>query len=555
MTSTTDSPRPNFLWISLEDCSPRLGCYGDPAADTPTLDRLAAEGCLYRNAFCTAPVCAPSRVSIITGHYANSIGAHHMRTATSSQQTDGMPTPYKAVPPHDVKCFTEYLRAGGYYCTNNGKTDYNFDAPTTAWDENWDAFPKNYDGTVGPAHWRNRKAGQPFFAVFNLNRSHETCMWDPDRWHDQPDDTPVTDPDKIVVPPYLPDTPVTRKALARHYDAIAENDRVAAKILALLEEDGLAENTIVFIWSDHGSGLPRSKREVYDSGIRIPLIVRWPGQIAPGTVSDQLVSLIDLGPTVLGLAGLSGPPRLQGQPFLGPEARERDFVFASKDRMDVQYHYVRAARSKRYKYIRNHDANHDLFGWGTFQNRHPVMRELWERAARETLTPAEAALFAPHPPEELYDLENDPWEMQNLAGDSGMRAILESHRRAMDEWQTAIEDLGRLSENELVRRFFPDGHQPETTPPHIIPVGPYYEGRSPIHEDQVLQGPCKLIMVSTTQGASIAWRLDEDPPNQWRLYTTPITAKPGQRLKIRAKAVRYGYKESKATRVRLQITE
>jgi arylsulfatase A-like enzyme len=223
--------------------------------------------------------------------YPTSIGTHHMRTSHTNEDTPEMPTPYQAVPPAHVKVFTEYLRAAGYFCTNNKKTDYQFAAPCTAWDENGDQ-----------AHWRHRDEGQPFFSVFNPAFTHESQMW-PEK-NNKP---PKTNPDQVVLPPYLPDTPKAREALARQNDNISLGDQYVGRILEQLEEDGLADNTIVFLWSDHGEGLPRAKRWPYDAGIRIPLIVRWPKRLEPGTISELLVSLIDLGPTVLSLTGVTIP--------------------------------------------------------------------------------------------------------------------------------------------------------------------------------------------------------------------------------------------------------
>ncbi|CAN7744503.1 sulfatase-like hydrolase/transferase [Paenibacillus sp. LjRoot56] len=248
MTTTTSTNRPNILWISLEDTSPRFGCYGDPLARTPNIDKLAAAGTLYSNGFATAGVCSPSRSSIITGMYPTAIGAHHMRTEHVNKFTPELPTPYAVVPPAHVKTFTEYMRAEGYFCTNNWKTDYQFPSPLTAWDENG-----------REAHWRHREPGQPFFAVFNHMLTHESSMWgnmirkytDPEAVEDIPR---VTDPELVKLPPYLPDTLKTRESVAKYYDLIAEADEFVGKLLQQLEEDGLAENTIVFLWSDHGEG-------------------------------------------------------------------------------------------------------------------------------------------------------------------------------------------------------------------------------------------------------------------------------------------------------------
>ena len=301
------STRPNIVWISNEDMSPHIGAYGDPLARTPVLDRFARESIRYTHAFTTAPVCAPSRAAIITGMYQNAIGAQHMRT--TEDRVPELPGPYLAVPPFYVKAFPEYLRAAGYFTSNRAKTDYQFGVPFTIWDD------------LGPAaHWRNRPdRTQPFFSVFNLEVTHESQIFptSPAR-KGKP---LVTDPARVIVPPYYPDTPLVRQELARMYDNIADMDAQVGEILRQLESDGLAENTIVFYWSDHGDGVPRSKRSLYDSGLRVPLMIRWP-EMSPGianSVSDQLVSMVDLAPTVLALAGVEVPAHLQGRVLIGPQ--------------------------------------------------------------------------------------------------------------------------------------------------------------------------------------------------------------------------------------------
>src|SRR5262245_59452639 len=321
-------PRPNIVWISNEDMSPRLGAYGDTLARTPHLDALAKASIRYTNAFTTAPVCAPSRAAIITGMHQNAIGAQHMRT--TEDRVHELPGPYLAVPPFYVKAFPEYLRAAGYFTSNRAKTDYQFGLPFTIWDD------------LGPkAHWRNRpEKSQPFFSVFNLLVTHESQIFptSPAR-KGKP---LVTDPAKVPVPPYYPDTPLVREELARMYDNIADMDGQVGEILQALERDGLAENTIVFYWSDHGDGVPRAKRSLYDSGLRVPLMIRWPkslgSTLTPGAVRDDLVSFIDLAPTVLALAGIDVPAHMQGRVLVGPKAGPApDFVFAARDRMDIEY--------------------------------------------------------------------------------------------------------------------------------------------------------------------------------------------------------------------------
>jgi arylsulfatase A-like enzyme len=531
--------RPNILWISLEDTSPRFGCYGDKLARTPNIDRLAAEGCRYPLAFSTAGVCAPSRSAIITGMYAVSIGSHHMRTAHTNEYTPELPTPYEAVPPAYVKTFTEYLRAAGYYCTNNFKTDYQFAPPVTAWDE-----------CGKEAHWRHREDGQPFFAVFNPTITHESGMWA------KPDKPPlVTDPSKIQLPPYLPDTAKGREALARHYDNVAAADQVVGNLLRQLEQDGLADNTIVFIWSDHGEGLPRSKRWPYDGGIRIPMIVRWPGRLSGGSVSDRLVSLIDLGPTVLSLAGVDVPLHMQGVPFLGGQDHgEREYIFATRDRYDESYDMVRAVRDRRYKYIRNFYPEKTYLPWIPFLNRHPIMQEMWRMKAENRLEGEQLLMFAPHRPvEELYDCEADPYEMHNLAGDPESLPLLQRMRAAMEDWRRNVGDKGEIPESLMVEQMWPGGKQPVTATPIFIPLGPGHSGMEALTEREAeYDDPTLLQLHCATQGASIAYTFEEGAPVHWRLYTEPLRLPAGTST-LRAKAIRIGYKESAQRQVTFKI--
>src|SRR5690606_14719744 len=286
--------KPNVLWITVEDMSPHLPSFGDSTVATPHIDRLAKEGIRYSNFFSVSGVCAPSRAAIATGMYPTTIGAMHMRTMRRTSSLDMISDPellaiptYEAVPPAEVKVFTEFLRKEGYYCTNNSKTDYQFAVPITAWDEN-----------SNKGHWRNRPSDAPFFAVFNITTTHESQVW-------ERKDQPIqVDPASVPLPPYYPDSPIIRKDIARNYDNIRVMDEQVGAIMQELEEDGLLENTIVFFYSDHGSGLPRSKRWVYDSGIKAPLIIRFPDKQKQGTVDEQLISFIDLAPTMLSLLKL-----------------------------------------------------------------------------------------------------------------------------------------------------------------------------------------------------------------------------------------------------------
>lgn len=430
--------RPNILWLSCEDISAHLGCYGDELATTPVLDHLATEGVRYTNATVTAGVCAPCRSGIITGMYQTTIGTQHMRS--------------NAELPEFIKPFPVYLRQAGYYCTNNSKKDYQFREPSDTWDV-----------SSGKAHWRSRPdPQQPFFAVFNYTGCHESAIASADKYRKVTEGLEKHDRDVLVrtLPPYYPDTPVTREDWGRYYDVITAMDRWAGQMLEQLEEDGLADDTIVIYWSDHGVGLPRAKRWLYDSGMHVPLIVRIPpkyrqaGQGIPGTVDDRLVSLMDLGPTTLNLTGVAIPEHVQGRPFLGANLpSEREYVFGARDRMDERYDIIRAVRDKRYKYIRNYEAWKTYYQYMNTPEKGATMREIRRVDEAGELPPAAAKFMAPTKPvEELYDLRLDPHELNNLADSPEHRAVLQRMRGAHLDWVLETRDVGLIPEAELVAR-------------------------------------------------------------------------------------------------------
>ena len=508
--------RPNILWISCEDISPDLGCYGSRELSTPNLDRLAGQGARYTKAFTIAPVCAPNRSGIITCMSPTSIGSMHMRTENMG---------YEAVPAPYVKCFPEYLRAAGYYCTNRAKTDYQFAPPITAWDRQ------------GQDHrdWEGRAPGQPFFCVINHGVTHESRIRTP------LEQDPVIDPDSVTLPPYYPDTPLVRRDWARHLDNIETLDKQVGELLERLEADGLAENTVVFFWSDHGRGLPRAKRWIYDSGIHVPLIVRWPGVIEPGTVCDDLVSSIDLGPTVLSMAGVEVPWYMQGQPFLGTQkAGPREYIFAHRDRMDEKYDTIRCVRDKRYKYIRNFQPEKPYAQYIRYMDLMPTMQE-WRRLAAEgRLEGPQKLFFQPTKPEiEFYDTQADPHEIDNLAGDPQYAEIIQRMGKALDDWMAEINDLGQVPEEELIQRIFPGGVQPETAGPVISPNG----GR--------FKNSARVKITCATEGASIACTTEQGDNPHWLLYHREIEL--AESAVLRARAIRIGYAESPEVRAEFDI--
>jgi N-sulfoglucosamine sulfohydrolase len=528
---------PNIVWISNEDMSPHVGVYGDALARTPTLDRFARQAIRFTHAFSTAPVCAPSRAAIITGMHQAAIGAQHMRTTEDG--VPELPGPYLAVPPFYVKAFPEYLRAAGYFTSNRAKTDYQFGVPFTIWDD------------LGrSAHWRNRPdKSQPFLSVFNLEVTHESQSFptSPAR-KGKP---PVTRAADVRVPPYYPDTLAVRDELARMYDNIQDMDAQVAEILRQLEEDGLADDTIVFYWSDHGDGVPRAKRSLYDSGLRVPLMIRVPprfgGGSAPGSVRDDLVSLVDLAPTVLALAGLEPPAHMQGRVLVGPRTGPAPaHVFGARDRMDAEYDMIRSARDGQYLYLRNFSPELPYAGHIIYRNQSAIMQE-WLRLQAEGALSGPAALWmrTRRPAEELYDVRRDPHQIDNLASVPAHRPALERMREAVSAWMARIGDQGLINEAEMIQRMWPGGVQPVTSTPYIVPRRT--TARTERQDTIALSGPMEVVIYMPTQGASIGYTTDAGADAKWRLYTGPLLVRGP--MTLRAKAIRYGYKESDEVRV------
>ena len=439
-TLNGEKKRPNILWITVEDISPDLGCYGDPLAHTPTLDAMASKGFKYNHAIANAPVCAPARNAIITGMYPSSLGTLHMRSFSNAIKSAGRI-------PADIKLYPEVLRSAGYYCTNNSKEDYNFNLKREIWDE-----------SSKTAHWKNRpKKNTPFFSIFNLTMTHESCINDKEKHDRVTQDLPDhlrTDPEKIVVPPYYPDTDEVRRLLTRHYDNIATMDTEVEKILQELEEESESENTIVFFYSDHGTGLPRHKRWLFDTGVKVPFIVYIPKQYKelypaePGSEIDQLISFIDLAPTAIELAGAQIPKNMQGQAFLGKNLRpERDYVFLARGRMDERYDIQRGVRSKRFKYLRYYEPKKSFIQYMNTPEGGPLMTELRKAQKEGTLKPAGQHLVAPTKPNEsLFDLSKDPMELSDLANDPSMKEELARLRAVHDQWMRKVMDVGLIPE-------------------------------------------------------------------------------------------------------------
>jgi N-sulfoglucosamine sulfohydrolase len=521
--------RPNILWISTEDLSPHLGCYGDNLAKTPNLDRLAAQGIRYTNVYTTAAISAPCRAGMITGMYQTSIGCMHMRTTSYRRATEN-PVNFTAVPPHYVKAFTEYMRCAGYYCTNNSKTDYQFakdPVPASIWDE-----------CSRTAHYKNRPdKSQPFFAVFNWVGTHESQNWDISNVK--------TDPSKVIVPPYYPDNEIVRKNIAKLYDNIATLDSVVGVMLTELEKEGELDNTIIFFWGDHGDGLPRAKRWLYDSGLNIPLIVKMPGYKRAGETDSRLISSIDFGPTVLSLAGIKVPAHMQGIPFLGDQAGQpRDAVFAARDRVDESYDMIRSVRTQDYLYIRNYYPNEPYPIWIAYLSNMPIYKEMLRLDAEGRLTGAQKSWMAySRPPEELYDVKADPYQVKNIVDDPKYKTVLDDLRKRHEKWTLETGDMGHMNEPEMIEQMWPGGIQPVTDIPYFIVNSPEDPSSKNYRTGGTYSSPMTLGFYCPTHGASIVYTLEEKKDPHWLLYAGPLHLKPGK-YSIRVKAVRYGYKDS-----------
>jgi len=419
--------RPNVLWITSEDNSPYLGCYGDPLAQTPNLDRLAAEGVRYRHAFANAPVCSSARSTLITGMYASSLGVHNHRSRVAI--------------PAEFKLYPEHLRAAGYYCTNNSKTDYNVANAGQPWDE-----------SSRRAHYKKRAAGQPFFAVFNFTTSHESQV------APKPGKTTFrVPPDQVMLPPYHPDTPDIRRDWANYYDQMTLLDEQVGKLLAELDDAGLADDTIVFYYADHGGALPRGKRNLHDSGTRVPLIVRFPKKWAhlapakPGAWVDDPVSFVDLPATVFSLCGVPIPKHYEGRPFLGEQkAAPRQHVFLFRGRMDERYDTARAVRDGRFRYVRNYSPHRP---WGQHYSYPfqvlPSMRSWHAEFLAGRCNEAQAAYWKPKPPEELYRIADDPFELRNCVGQPQHAADVARLRAALRAEILATRDTGFIPEGMI----------------------------------------------------------------------------------------------------------
>ncbi len=421
--------RPNIVWVITEDICPELGCYNYPLVQTPNLDAFARQGVRYTRAFTTAPVCSASRSAMITAMYQTSIGAQNHR----SHRADGFKLPAP------VKPITEYFRQAGYYTSNgvlnakgisgNGKTDYNFNSDT-----------KIFDG----ADWSMRKPGQPFFAEVMINVTHRGPVWKGAVQKHEPQ----IDPAKVKLPVYYPDVPVAREDWATYLESIQLMDAYFGNLMEMLKTQGLAENTVVVFQSDHGRCMVRDKQFLYDGGLHIPLLIRWPGHLKAGQVNDELVSAIDISTTLLHIAGITLPGYIEGRPFIGTNIKNREFIIAARDRMDETVDMMRCVRTRQFKYIKNYMPDRPYMQSNKYkETEYPVWNIMKEMYAAGTLTPAQAKFCAPtKPAEELYDIVADPDELNNLAGDKKYKQQLVKMENILENWIKTTGDNGQQPE-------------------------------------------------------------------------------------------------------------
>ena len=503
--------KPNILWLVTEDISPYLACYGDSTASTPNLDRLAKEGIRFTNVFDVSGVCAPSRSALITGMYPTYIGTHNMRN-THAFPVINIPE-YSVVLPPEVKMFSELMRKDGYYCTNHGKEDYQFEGLASGWDENGNN-----------ASYKNRPADKPFFSVINFFVTHESQVWL------KKNDPLLVDPLKVKLRPYYPESPIIRKDVARMYSNIMEMDAQVGEILKELEDQGLLDNTIIIWFSDNGGPLPRAKREVYDEGLRVPLLIRFPHKQYAGTVNNELVSFVDFAPTTLSLAGIKIPDYMQGRAFLGAQKKvPPEFIYAARDRMDANYDLVRAAGDGRFKYLKNFQPGKPYIQDITFRLDMDLMRELIRLNEEGKLNDVQKLWFRKtKTEEELYDTKVDPYELNNIATDPKYANKLVKLRAALAKWMKMTNDKGFTPERELLETMWPGMVQPTTNDPVFT----------------VLNG--RVNITCTTAGNSISWQSvpegQKPLQNKWEIYTVAVKITGNQQLF--AFAERIGYKAS-----------
>lgn len=541
LSAQINSNRPNIVLVLTEDMNPRIGAYGDPVANTPNIDALAGESVLFTHAFTMAGVSAPSRAGLITGVPPQTIGLQHMRTSSYSHS-------YMGVPPSYIKAYPELLRRNGYFTYVDAKTDYQFTdgpyspGPFSIWSAHGSV--KNMADLRIPAAWENYDLNsKPFFINLNPQITHESGMFTeknvpvafkqlPAQWRELKSVYTLhkVDPTSISIDPYWKDTPEVRQELALFYENINVMDQQVGNIINHLKKDGLWDNTIFIFAADNGDGLPRHKREGYDSGTHVPLIIHIPNKYKPkgwqanGSKDDRLISFEDLAPTILGFTHTPIPFYMNGIDYSKDDAKEREFIYSARGRMDDQYLTSYFVRSKDYQYVQNMDKTPNG-AHIAFRDSLNTTRALNQAHENGELKPEQEAWFAPRVDEELYDLKKDPDELHNISAEPASQNTLALFREKLEGWRNRANDMNIVPEEQMVQDLLDDYGKPRVT------LAPVVQLNAVTH---------KLYIANRTADASIGYSLDG---KNWELYTSAFSVAQDVR-KIYVKAVRYGWKES-----------
>lgn len=532
-----DPNRPNILCVVCEDISPYLGCYGDPVAKTPNLDKFSKEAIRFTNMHCQTGVSSPSRYGLITGCYPSAHGANYMRAATYD---------YEVVTPENMRAYTEFMRQAGYFVTNNSKTDYQIGVTPAQWDEN---SPK--------ATWKNCPEGQPFLSIFNIMTTHESMMWfRKDPLEIQPEDIDMS---RF---PYFPDCETVRKDLARMYTNIAIMDRESQKFFDELKEAGLEDNTIIIWYSDNGGPIPRGKRSIYETGSNVPFMIKFPNGYRAGQTEDRLCQFVDIPATILSLAGVKIPDYMEGQAFFGSQASApREYVYQCRDRYDNVTDHSASVRDHRFQYVRNYMPETCNYLDNDYRLSLPTMKVMLEMRDKGQLNEDQMKYFkAPRPVEEFYDIQNDPYELHNLADDPAFKYDLERLRKAFNEWNNTVNlAWDTKTEQQWIDEFKPNGEFQVVENPLILKNGTQATitcatpGSSIIYKIQTVkekkqadaelklqlkkaEEEAKTNPYAKLMGGAI------DASKGWKYYTGPIQVKKGEI--VTAMACRAGFKNS-----------
>ncbi|MDA9666086.1 sulfatase, partial [Bacteroidota bacterium] len=493
--SFNSQEKKNILWLVCEDQSLFFSSYYDSIAKTPNLDELASQGIIYDNFFAVSPVCSPSRSSIITGMYPTTIGTQHMRAYKKNKDSINSKTNlpfYSGVPKSNIKFFTENLRKMGYFCTNNSKEDYNMEMSPLAWNES----NKN-------AHWRNRNENQPFFSVFNFNITHESRIWGNYKKHS------IDEINKIILPPLFPNNNTIKNDFVTNYKNIEKLDKQVGEIIHQLKDDGLYENTVIFFFSDHGGPFPRYKRSIYDSGLKCPLIIKWT-KTRNEPRNNQMISFIDLAPTILELTKSETNYEMEGVSFYNQN--NRDYIFAATDRFDEYTDKRRCVRNKEFKLIINFDTNSSIMKPVSYRQKMKTMRVLDSlNDLKKNTISMENWYKKTKKKYELYDIVNDPYELNNLYSNKDYDSVFYELMKKLDNWIKA-SDYGNISENQLIKEMWPNGEKPKLKEPTII------------NKDNGIN------IISNNINSSIGWRNNNN--DNWKIYLSDEVINPDKFFEI-----------------------